>query len=298
MEQPPSIQEIDAGVSAQAGSLQSLIAQHLAGQSPVSNQLQPVNHTKEPSVSLSDSSVGFQDLWGAVAQNQYQAVNHPRLLGQRLNATDTTWQAGIEHLLPTPLFRLRVTKERLVRERHEAETALQEARQLEVLGKKALVSLGSQGGSFKTSTHQRVLQALQERVLVLKRHEAHVDYQLQQLMYQQATPLQKLLWGWVSLGLGFQKFMHQALQGIGQYSPELWLRRLDPQQSALALTNTQLQQVAHWLLHQQSVTDPANVSLARYLTLYEQLSQVADAQQQALRQRPSLWRRWMKTLLA
>jgi signal transduction histidine kinase len=279
-------------------SLQSLIAQHLQQEGP---------STSTPPTLPPPKAIGFQSAWVS-GQTQYEQSAYGKAndanAGRRLNATDTTWAAGIEHLLPTPLFRLRVTKERLVREREALEIALAQAQQLQRLQPHVDHGPSSYHSPFyqadaatqkrsTPSTSQQRIRTLQERLLNIRRHETHVDYQLRQSMPPHQQWLFTLLDGWQGAQRQFQKWQQRLTQLV---SIEGWIRRLDPTRLALSQANQHLRDVEQ-LLSQSSETDTQShqqtvspETLIECITLYDRLTAEAEHLQTELTQRPS----WLK----
>ncbi|MDH4378555.1 MAG: hypothetical protein QE263_01430 [Vampirovibrionales bacterium] len=284
-------------------SLQNLIAQHLQQEGP----------TKAPPPPAPQKAIGFQSAWVSGQENYEQSAygraNNANA-GRRLNATDTTWAAGIEHLLPTPLFRLRVTKERLVREREALEHALAQAQQLQRLQPHVDHGPSSYNSPFyqaepstqkrsTPSTSQQRIRTLQERLLNIKRHETHVDYQLRQSLPANQQWLVAVLDAMQGAQQRLEQLQHKLTQLV---SIEGWVRRLDPTRLALSQTNQHLKDVEQ-LLSQGSETDTQShqqtvspETLIECITLYDRLTAEAEKLQTQLTQRPTWLKRIGQTL--
>jgi hypothetical protein len=293
-------------------SLQSLIAQHLKQD----GQQESTGEEAKTNPPQTQKAIGFQSAWVSghsnYEQSAYGKANNATA-GRRLNATDTTWAAGIEHLLPTPLFRLRVTKERLVREREALESALAQAQQLQRLQPHVDHGPSSYNSPFyqaEPSTQKQSLpsasqlriRTLQERLLNIRRHETHVDYQLRQSMPAHQQWLFTLLDGWQGTQRQLEKWQQRLTQLV---SVEAWIRKLDPTRLALSQTNQHLRDVEQLLSQSSqasSLEHPKSASpetLVECITLYDRLTAEAEHFQAELTQRPSwLKRAWKKLFQA
>ncbi len=137
--------------------------------------------------------------------------------GNRLNAIDTEWSAGIEHYIPTPTFRLRVMKERLNKELAELEDELQRYQ-----------FLNHPSEETRHKIHQLTL-----RVETTRLHLERVNLQLDDIMMSQ-SPF-------------FNLFMKLSIFAIPLTTPwtvywealnrfidvHQWLRRIDPSRAQL-----------------------------------------------------------------
>lgn len=193
--------------------------------------------------------------------------------GNQLNAVDTQWAAGIEQLLPTPIFRLRVMKERLVRERGELEAEL------------------DQYLALKTPSSQAQVKQLRQKLYTLQRHETRVDAQIKALFYQRNG------------GFGWFTLWQRSSQGIKQWfsmakrwlSPLHWLYKADPVRQQLANANRKLSHVTQ--LTEKRLSDPTITAaeladmLSTYDTLTAQLVELETRLTQA-----TLWDHWRRLL--
>lgn len=102
----------------------------------------------------------------------YPASTAPTLAcGRQLNGMDTEMNAGIEHLLPTPAIRLRVVKERLVRERAALELKLEGYGQIE----------------RPSAALREEITLMQTRLATLCAHERQIDTEIRAL-FLSGTP--------------------------------------------------------------------------------------------------------------
>ncbi len=193
--------------------------------------------------------------------------------GNQLNAIDTEWAAGIEQMLPTPIFRLRVMKERLIREGAELDNEL--AHYL----------------ALPTPSARKQAQQIRQKLYTLRRHETKVDAQLAALFTQRTVGFSWVA-RWQYLTGWFTRSTNTTAQWI---NPLYWLHRLDPTRKAMANANKKLQHIAQ--LTEKRLTDPTTTAqeLADILTTYDNLTaRITQLEDQLAN--ASLWEQWTRIL--
>lgn len=189
--------------------------------------------------------------------------------GHQLYGLDTELQSGIEHLLPTPSFRYRIMKERIRRERDALEAQLKEYQAL----------------SNPSDALRDKIQTLRKKLLVLQRHENHVNYKINQLYGNHN-------WVFHAVNL-WQKFKHQWQQGSKQFENSLniqkALHQLDPKRAHLNNLNQRMAYLTNVLDSQLSQNTLHADELADVMNQYDRTCKQAAQLQAQLPKDGSFW---------
>lgn len=241
-------------------SLHALVARHL--ETSDSEGTEPVS---QPNLAATPSQA-FRSNARSIVDETLQPI------GQQLNAVDTQWAAGIEQLLPTPAFRFRVMKERLVRERKE------------------LVQQINHYEGLTTDSTQQQTKALRQKLATLQRHETKVDYQLSLLLNHSTHPLSfRLVKGIRQLGRQWQDLFGTFGQA-GNISG--WIHKLDPVRGEVAQLNQRLVEVTQ--LTEQRLPIASAAELADLLSTYDDtMARIAALEAQLP---TTLWGQWQRLL--
>lgn len=171
----------------------------------------------------------------ADSQNWRETFLHPELrqtasrwkasakspMGCRLNSLDTEMSAGIEHLLPTPAFRLRIAKGRLLREIAALNTELELYRSIQTPCPELAAKMG----------------AHEKRLIQLQNREQQISRELEALRSGK-TNFSHLPLFYIHI----RKSLHTFFQMVGNaLSPIFWIRRLYPKRLLLSEKMKQLE---------------------------------------------------------
>lgn len=184
--------------------------------------------------------------------------------GYRLNEIDTECNAGIEHYLPTVVFRLRVMQERLTK---EVAALAQELQNYQCLRQPS------------AETQEKITQ-LTLRLETAKLHQQQVDIQLNELMASQSFGFKVThqFSGWLA-PFGY---LNQQLKQLLDLS--LWLRRIDPTRERLYHTCQQLETLNQVLENGLENAYTPKTEITDVLTQYEQTLTEIEHLKEALKQ--------------
>ncbi len=192
--------------------------------------------------------------------------------GYQLNALDTELSAGIEQYLPTPIVRLRIVKERLVRDIATVERRLEQFRSMTVLSPEA----------------KEKLALLEHRYLSLKAHETQVSEELTLLLAKQS---------WVFRLIQQVQHLNHSVQNTGAPLAEMaslsyWMAKLDPQKETLVNLNTHLKDVKEVLADHYQRPSLASHEIAEIVNHYDHVVRELDMLADEIRSRKDLWGRF------
>ncbi|MBY0450178.1 MAG: hypothetical protein K2X01_06080 [Cyanobacteria bacterium] len=192
--------------------------------------------------------------------------------GYQLNALDTELSAGIEQYLPTPIVRLRIVKERLVRDIATVERRLEQFRSMTVLSSEA----------------KEKLALLEQRYLSLKAHEAQVSDELTMLLAKQS---------WVFRLIQQVQHLNHNVQNTGAPLAEMaslsyWMGKLDPQKETLVNLNSHLKDVKEVLADHYQRPSLASHEIAEIVNHYDHVVRELDLLADEIRARKGPWGRF------
>jgi hypothetical protein len=186
--------------------------------------------------------------------------------GIQLNNIDTQTPKGIEQLLPSPWFRLNITRERLARDIQTLESRINQYKQVEA----------------QTTDLVERTQMLERRLHMLQRQEAQVAYEMDYLMTKGPLSLR--------ITQGVNNFKQKALQAghntLAWVSPSALIKRANPASEVLAEYNRHLVGLKDVLAEHPA---PNASEIGDLINEYDRMLRQVETLADAIRNRPSFW---------
>jgi len=188
--------------------------------------------------------------------------------GNRLNAIDTQWQAGIEQYLPTPIFRFRLTKARLDKELAILITELEQYRAL----------------THPSPQTQHKISQLSERVQTVSLHLEQVTRQLETLTLARSP------WAAYLQRFSFWKDMVRQVKAsiMSMITLEQILNQVNPNRAAMSQLNQEL-----YTLNQVFTNGIQNPAIP-----YSEISDIVTQYEQSVAQIDALKAQLQKPLIS